>query len=279
MALNQKYIFLDIDGTLYSPQIGKIPESALAAVKEARENGSKVFLCTGRALAGCNKYLTMDIDGFVFAAGAMVYADHKRIYDHPLDKESESLLKHIIREAGMGYVAEGQAGGYCDPIGYEVLSKYFGGLDATEEEQRRKVTENGFYPEFYEHPEERIYKVCSYVLHGRDFDTLRRRLPEEFNFTVTVRDPDFDDCAEITSADNTKATGIQKILEYYGASVEDSVGIGDSENDIPMIEFCGLGIAMGNAMEEVKKKADWVTTPILEDGIRNAFLHIGVIEE
>lgn len=45
-----------------------------------------------------------------------------------------------------------------------------------------------------------------------------------------------------------------------------------------MIEYCGTGIAMGNAMEAVKQKADWVTTPILEDGIRNAFLHLGVIE-
>lgn len=278
MAVKQKYIFLDIDGTLFSPQLGRIPDSALSAVKEARANGSKVFLCTGRALAGCSKYLAMDIDGFVFAAGAMVYADHKRIFDQPLTKSDESLLKHIIREAGMGYVAEGQAGGYCDPIGYEVLSRYFGGLDATEEEQRRKVSENGFYPEYYEHPDEKIYKVCCYVMHGRDFDTLRRRIPEEFNFTVTVRDPDFDDCAEITSAANTKASGIAKILEYYNAGVEDSIGIGDSENDIPMIEYCGVGIAMGNAMDVVKEKADWVTTPILEDGIRNAFIKAEIIE-
>jgi Cof subfamily protein (haloacid dehalogenase superfamily) len=278
MAVKQKYIFLDIDGTLFSPQLGKVPDSAFDAIKQARANGSKVFLCTGRALSGCSKYLTMDIDGFVFAAGAMVYAEHQRIYDHPLSKGDEQLLKHIIREAGMGYVAEGQAGGYCDPIAYEVLCKYFGGLHATEEVQRRKVSENGFYQEFFEHPEEKVYKVCCYSIHGRDFDALRPRVPEEFTLTVTVRDPDFDDCAEITAANITKASGIGKILEYYGASVKDSVGIGDSENDIPMIEYCGMGIAMGNAMDSVKAKADWVTTHILEDGIRNAFLHVGVIE-
>lgn len=276
--MNKKYIFLDIDGTLFSPQIGKIPDSAMEAVRQARANGSKVFLCTGRSLAGCNKYLTMDVDGFVFAAGAMVYAEHQRIYDHPLSKEDEKLIKHIAHEEGMGYAAEGQAGGYCDPFAYDVLGRYFGGLDADENIQRIKIAENGFYPEYYEHPDEKIYKVCTYVLHGRDFDTLRRRLPEEFNLTVTVRDPDFDDCAEITDAAITKATGIQRILEFYGAKREDSVGIGDSENDIPMIEYCGTGIAMGNAMEAVKKIADRVTTPILEDGIRNAFKDLGVIE-
>ena len=76
----------------------------------------------------------------------------------------------------------------------------------------------------------------------------------------------------------TKATGIQRILEFYGADASQAVGIGDSENDLPMIEYCGTGIAMGNAMETAKEKADWVTTDILDDGILNAFRHIGVIE-
>ena len=51
-----KYIFLDIDGTLFSPELGGIPESTKIALKRARENGSKIFLCTGRCLAGCNQY-------------------------------------------------------------------------------------------------------------------------------------------------------------------------------------------------------------------------------
>lgn len=262
-----KYIFLDIDGTLFSPELGGIPESTKTALKLARENGSKIFLCTGRCLAGCNQYLTMDVDGFIFGAGAMVYADKKRIYDHPLTKEEEQTLKDLIHKFGMGYAAEGQAGGYCDEFGYDVLSRYFGS----------HVADNCFYPEIYEHPEEKIYKVCAYVKHGGDFTDIRNSLPEKFIMTVTVRDPQFDDCAEITNAAITKATGIQRILDHYGASREDSIGIGDSENDIPMIEYCGLGIAMGNAMEPVKKKADWITTPILEDGILNAFKHAGVI--
>ena len=114
--------------------------------------------------------------------------------------------------------------------------------------------------------------------HGGSFEEIRSKLPEKFTITVTVRDPDFDDCAEVTDARITKATGIQRVLDYYGADVSQAVGIGDSENDIPMIEYCGTGIAMGNAMEPVKEAADWVTTHILEDGIRNAFRYVGVID-
>ena len=263
-----KYIFLDIDGTLFSPQLGGVPESARQAIKTARENGSRIFLCTGRCLAGCNKYLNMDVDGFVFGAGSMVYADKKRIYDHPLSKEEEQTIKDLIHECGMGYVTEGQAGGYCDDFGYDVLNRYFG----------EKIADNCFYPEMYEHPDEKIYKVCAYVKHGGSFEEIRSKLPEKFTITVTVRDPDFDDCAEVTDARITKATGIQRVLDYYGADVSQAVGIGDSENDIPMIEYCGTGIAMGNAMEPVKEAADWVTTHILEDGIRNAFRYVGVID-
>ena len=272
-----KYIFLDIDGTLFSPALGRIPESALEAIRIARANGSKVFLCTGRCLAGCNQYLRMDVDGFVFGAGSMVYAEKKRIYDHPLTKEEENTIKELIHAHGMGYSAEGQAGGYCDEFAYDVLTRYFGARADTLDEKRKMVADNCFYPEHYEHPEEKIYKVCAYVTHGTSFEDISKAIPEKFTMTVTVRDPDFDDCAEVTNARITKATGIARILEYYGADVSESVGIGDSENDISMIEFCGEGIAMGNAMDTVKEKADWVTTSILEDGIRNAFLHVGVI--
>ena len=275
--MNQRYIFLDIDGTLFSPQIGKIPDSAMEAVNQARKNGSKIFLCTGRTLAGCNQYLGLDIDGFVFGAGSMVYADRKRVFDHPLHKDEEEMIKQMIHEEGMGYVAEGQAGGYCDPIGYEILGRYFGGIGTSAQEQQKKLAENCFYPEYYEHPEEKIYKMCAYTKHGGSFASLRKKLPSSFSLTVTVRDPKFDDCAEVTNALITKATGIERILEFYGVSRDLAVGIGDSENDIPMIEYCGTGIAMGNAMREVKEAADWVTTPILEDGIKNAFRHLSVI--
>ena len=65
-----KYIFLDIDGTLYSSATNETPESALRAIHKARQNGHKVFLCTGRSLAEIVTYLEYDIDGYILAAGA-----------------------------------------------------------------------------------------------------------------------------------------------------------------------------------------------------------------
>lgn len=263
---------------MFSPRINDVPPSAFKAIDLAREAGHKVYLCTGRSLAECEKYINYPVDGFVFAAGAMVYAEHKRIFDHPFAKDEEELVKKLCHEHKMGYAVEGQAGAYCDAFGMDVVLRYFAGDKTEEQERTLNARANGFYPEYYEAEDEKVYKICTYVKHGESFDEFRNSLPKEFALTVTVRDPDFDDCAEVTKRAITKASGIERVLEHYGATKEDAIGIGDSENDLPMIEYCGLGIAMGNAMEIVKERADWVTSDILKDGIWNAFKHAGVIE-
>ena len=75
----------------------------------------------------------------------------------------------------------------------------------------------------------------------------------------------------------TKATGIQKVLDFYGADVKDAIGIGDGANDIEMLKFCGTGIAMGNADERAKAAADIITDDIDKDGLYNAFKRMGLI--
>ncbi len=273
-----KYIFLDIDMTLYSPVLGDTPQSAREAIRQARENGSKVFLCTGRSLAECAKYLGYDVDGFIFGAGSMIYADKKRIYDHPLNKEDDKKLRKIIQDAGLGYAAEGSAGAYADEMGYAIVSRYFNGGDGTKEELVKSAMANGCYPEIYEHPDDSVYKICAFTKEkDYDFEQLRKQLPDPYELTVTIRDPKFHEGCEITDGRITKATGIQRVLEYYGSDMTQAVAIGDSENDISMLKACGMGIAMGNAFEHVKEVADYVTTDILDDGIKNAFQYIGVI--
>ncbi len=76
--------------------------------------------------------------------------------------------------------------------------------------------------------------------------------------------------ADIVPAGNNKARGIPLILNYYGASIEDAVAIGDSMNDLNMIRLAGLGIAMGNAMPEVQKAADYVAKDIDDNGLSDA---------
>lgn len=276
----RKYIFLDIDGTLYSPKLGKIPESALKAIAIARQNGHKIFLCTGRSLAEVAKYLNEDVDGFILAAGAMVYCEGKRIYDHPIDTGSITRLKRQIDAFGLGYSLEGSAGAYFSRKGYESILWYFGGGETDRKKLIEKADANCSYPETFGNEEnDQIYKVCAFgTVWNPVYEKLRNKLEKPFVLTkvMELSDPPF--CiGEITNGKITKADGIHQILDHYQADSFEAVGIGDSGNDIPMLQACGLGIAMGNATEETKEAADYVTSDILNDGIWNAFKYAEVI--
>ena len=74
-----------------------------------------------------------------------------------------------------------------------------------------------------------------------------------------------------------KVVGIEKMLEHHGITKEEIIAFGDGENDLEMLAFAGVGVAMGNADEEVKEVADYVTTDIDDDGIWNACKHFNLI--
>ena len=75
----------------------------------------------------------------------------------------------------------------------------------------------------------------------------------------------------------SKASGMRFIAERLGIPMSLSVAIGDSSNDIPMLECAGIGIAMGNATEDVKSIACYITSDINQDGIKNALSWLNVL--
>ena len=82
---------------------------------------------------------------------------------------------------------------------------------------------------------------------------------------------------EVTFGGVTKGSTVLQLLELLGIDAASAIGIGDSNNDIEMLQVCGVGIAMGNATEEVKAHADEVTTTVLDHGVWNAFRREGLI--
>ena len=279
MNLN-KYIFLDVDGTLYSPKLGEIPESAMEAIRLAREEGHKIFLCTGRSLAEVSRYLNEDVDGFILGAGSMVYADHKRIFDHPIPQRDVTRIKKIIHRNNLGYCLEGAAGAYCDPSGYESLLWYFSGGVTDREEQIKKCMANGTYPEkFGSEENDSIYKICAYGTDWHpDYEKLEKDLEYPYILTKVIELKEDHFCiGEVTDSNINKYTGVTKVLDYYNAESFQAYAFGDSANDLPMLKACGYGIAMGNGSDSIKEVADYVTDDILEHGIWNAFVHYGLI--
>ena len=77
----------------------------------------------------------------------------------------------------------------------------------------------------------------------------------------------------------TKANAIEALLKHLGADREDTMAFGDAKIDIPMLEYCNVGIAMGSGGPEIKEMADYITDGVDEDGLYNAFVKFGLIEK
>lgn len=82
---------------------------------------------------------------------------------------------------------------------------------------------------------------------------------------------------DITAAQADKGKGLQALADYLGLNIDETMAFGDGGNDISIIKKAGIGVAMGNAGDNLKEVADYITTSVDEDGVKNALVHFGVI--
>lgn len=270
------YIFLDVDGTLYSKNQRRVPESAQKAIDETRKLGNKVFLCTGRNRPACGDSLNVTVDGFIFSSGALVEDGGKIIYNHPFSNEEVNYIKERIQAYNLGYTFECSKGSYCDKLGYMGVTNYFtGGLP---NEENNKVTAAAHF--FLENGNEDdcVYKIAMYSHTLEEMEPIFKDIPDTMLLNILTTEEDPYCIGELTRIEDSKASGIKHIVEYEQGSMKDTVGMGDSSNDISMLEVCNISIAMGNGQEEVKEIADFVTKDIDEDGLEYAFKKFGLIK-
>lgn len=278
--MKRKIVFFDIDGTLWDwYQI--IPQSTVDALKRLRENGHLAILCSGRAKGNINdkKLLDIGFDGMIAACGGYVEYRGEIIKELLL---SEAQLRKIIdltQKHGMPIVLEGAEEFWISPEGFEedeFVDKIY------ESMKEHAHTMDGYDSRM------RVSKFSADVLETTDYPPIKDALISEFDFIEHGITPDlllkeeFNPYAirsviEVTPKGISKEIGIRVLCEYLGEDIADTYAVGDSMNDLEMISCVGHGIAMGNATEELKKKAEYVTTDIHEDGVMNALRHYGLI--
>lgn len=84
--------------------------------------------------------------------------------------------------------------------------------------------------------------------------------------------------ADIIEKGQSKAKGLEALCDYYGIDMKDVISFGDSMNDYEILREAGMGVAMGNSVDELKQAADYVTDDIDKDGVYNACLRLGLID-
>ena len=240
-------VFLDIDGTLISDSFN-ISDDNLKAIADARAKGHMVFINTGRSWGNIPEVLSeqFDLDGIISGSGAMITMGEKTVWKSCMSKELVGrVMKYIFDNPRYWAIFEGLNNVYMVP---------------NEERQRRD------FQIFIESPED-YKKICE--SDEIQVIAMGKIVPDDFKelFKDDLTVFQFDTYADCVVKGLNKAKGIEKVLELTGIKRENTIAIGDSNNDYDMLEFAGVGVAMANAQPEVKEAADIITLSNDEDGL------------
>lgn len=252
-----KAIFFDIDGTLVSFNTHQIPSSTLEAVHRVREMGVKVFIATGRPYPLIDNLGELEYDGIVSSNGAAgVLRDGTTIFREGID---HSVIHRIIENQRL----------HPMPIVFATNEEVFC-VDWFEQGDNAQnvwnLLNNPMPP--VRPIEDALTMDIVQVIPFFTADEAPRFLSEVLLGCSAFRwHPLFADCIR---EGNDKGTAIDHICRHYGLDVSETMAFGDGGNDLEMLVRAGIGVAMGNANDDVKAHADYVTAHIDDNGVAKA---------
>lgn len=254
-----KAVFFDIDGTLVSFRTHSVPESAVDALGALRRRGVRLFIATGRHYADLNNLGPLSFDAYVTLNGQYCYDDRGVIYKNSIRREDVAAVVSCIEREPFA----------CMFI--EEHRMYMNLMDDRAREAQRLIN--------FSDPDIRpartalgadIYQMMPFVGPERG-DALMR----ELRYARSTRwNPIFMD---VVPAGGSKRVGIEAVMRAYGIDRSETMAFGDGQNDIEMLRHAAVGVAMGDAAEEVRRAADYATASVDEDGIARALEHFGLI--
>ena len=246
---NEKYaVFIDIDGTLITDSLTP-PEENIRAIERARKKGHKVFINTGRSYGNIPdelKRYALSLDGIVSGSGSHILLDGKVIHSVSFpDELLEDFCRFFLEDPSRTCLFEGVDDMFALGSGYASFGKF-----------KNIITSMDDYHRLLEGR-----RVSVIALKGVTEEECRRRFGNRITL-FWLRS--YFDCV-LNGCD--KANGIDIMLSAVGLPLEHTIAIGDSTNDLPMINHCAIGVAMGNASDELKNAADYVTGTNSEFGV------------
>lgn len=260
-----KALFFDIDGTLVSFETHQILPSTIEALEAAHAKGIKIFIATGRPKAIINNLSELQnrnlIDGYITMNGAYCFVGEEVIYKSAIPQEEVKAMAAFCEKKGLPCIfVEEHHISVCQPndvvkqIFYDFLHVNIIPTVSFEEATEKEIIQ--MTPFITEEEEKEVLPSIPTCEVGRWYHAF----------------------ADVTAKGDTKQKGIDEIIRHFGIRLEETMAFGDGGNDLTMLRHAAIGIAMGQANEEVKQAADYVTDSVDENGIRNAMRHFGIIE-
>lgn len=272
-----KIIFIDVDGTLVDYS-NTLPASAVAAIRAARRNGHRVYLNTGRSRAEVYPELwEIGVDGLIGANGGYVESDGEVIFHRGLGAGQTREIVDWLHGRGCEFYLESNSGLYAsanfEEAGEPVMAKYTQGKGRGTMSTREAYPDMIWGADLYRSDVNKI----SYILNTyADFEATRDRFPDLKSNTWGGFGAEalFGD---LGVGGITKKEAVEVVLSHHGADRGDTIAFGDAHVDIPLFEACALGVAMGEAADDLKEIADLVTADVLDGGLAAAFVTLGLI--
>ena len=257
-----KALFFDIDGTLVSFKTHSIPQSTIEAINKAKEKGIKVFISTGRPKAIMNNLGKLEFDRYITMNGAYCFAGTDEvIYKSSIPAGDVETIVNLVKKKSISCIfVQEKKMGICNP-GW--MSDEFSATLNVPTLPEMKIDDV---------PNMEIFQISPFITPAQEKEWLTL-LP---NCESGRWNPSFTD---IVAKGNGKNRGIDEIIKHFGISLEETMAFGDGGNDISMLKHAAIGVAMGNAKDNVKQAADYVTDTVDNDGIRKAMEHFRIIEK
>ncbi len=269
-------LLLDVDGTLLDYQ-AQLPESAGAAVREARSRGHRVYLCTGRSRAEIYPWLwDLGLDGLIGGNGSYVESDGEVVWHQVLPREVVERAVAWMEERGLAFYLESNAGLF----GTEHLPARTAVLLGGATEENIATVRAGFPHMIYDPTRGRdeVNKISFVLEPGLDLAALAESFAGEAGidtWSLTGQGPEFGEFGQLGVH---KGAAVGRLAGHLGVPVASLIGFGDARSDVELLTACGTGVAMGNAPAELLAVADLVTDRADEDGLAHAFVRLGLIE-
>lgn len=254
-----KAAFFDVDGTLVSHKTKSVPQSARDAIQTLRSRGIPCIIATGRQMGEMEALPVGDMvfDGYITLNGQLCLdARKKMLFGVPIEGEAKKLLLDLFENHRV-------------PISFSEEDRMYLNYVSPEVHQVQEAISSPI-PPVGRYTGAPLYLACIYIPGG-----VHPCLPILREHCIVTWWNSGG--ADVIARGGGKVKGIQRYLEANGIRPEEIIAFGDGENDLEMLQFAGIGVAMGNAEEAVKAAADYITADIDDDGIAKALKYFDLI--
>lgn len=252
--MEKKIIFFDVDGTLYTNELGGITDNVKNAIAATRALGHLCFVASGRPYGYiADNVKAIGFDGYVLANGANIKYQNHDLEKRFLNYKDVKELCQNLKKKNIEYVLQTSTLCYLNKENKCLLDFY----------KKCNIDFKNFCFDYDE--EEIMHKVVKIEVWVKDQEELDFAISCYGAFQYELH-PD-NHSMEIYAKDVSKATGILDVLRLLNIDIKDSYCFGDGPNDVEMFETVGHAIAMGNAIDIIKEKADEVCLSVKEDGV------------